>query len=225
MPTIALYTYCLRYDDGAAPNPYHGLCTLAICKPAIRRVAKPGDWVVGLGSSQSPIGDISGHVVYAMRINKRLSLRDYDGFCRDHLQGKIPKWASDNFVERVGDCIYDYSRPDDPVLRASVHTERNRQVDLSGRNALLSKHFFYFGNRPVQLPVHLQPIVHQTQGHKSNANAQYVAPFGEWIGSLGLEPRGLYGEPQLKSEILANADSCSRCSDRDLEEDQQDEMS
>lgn len=35
MPT--LYTYCIPYDDGAAPNPYWGICTLVICKPVIRR--------------------------------------------------------------------------------------------------------------------------------------------------------------------------------------------
>src|SRR2546429_3618769 len=159
---MTLFSYCLRYDDGAAPNPYHGICTLTICKPAIRRVAKPGDWVVGLGGSHSPIGDISGHVVYAMRITKRLSLRDYDTFCRRQLRGKIPKWTSKDFIARVGDCIYDFSRPRRPLLRDSVHGEQNRKVDLGGRNALLSEHFYYFGDHPVQLPAHLRPIVHQT---------------------------------------------------------------
>ena len=42
-----LFSYVLRYDDGAAPNPFWGTCTLAICKPAIRRKANLGDWVVG----------------------------------------------------------------------------------------------------------------------------------------------------------------------------------
>jgi len=47
MPT--LYTYCIPYDDGAAPNPYWGICTLVICKPVIRRTAEVGDWIVGTG--------------------------------------------------------------------------------------------------------------------------------------------------------------------------------
>jgi hypothetical protein len=34
-----LFSYTVRVDDGAAPNPFRGLCTLAICKPAIRRGA------------------------------------------------------------------------------------------------------------------------------------------------------------------------------------------
>jgi hypothetical protein len=144
---MTLYSYCLRYDDGAAPNPYHGVCTLAICKPAIRRVAKPGDWIVGLGGSHSPIGDISGYVVYAMQVTKRLSLREYDSFCRHHLRGKIPRWTSHDFIQRVGDCIYDFSRGRRAALRDGVHTEQNRKVDLSGKNSLLSTHFYYFGDQ------------------------------------------------------------------------------
>jgi hypothetical protein len=40
-----LFSYTIPVDDGAAPNPFRGMCTLAICKPTIRRVAKKGDWV------------------------------------------------------------------------------------------------------------------------------------------------------------------------------------
>ena len=35
-----LFTYCILVDDGAAPNLFWGVCTLAICKPAIRRAAQ-----------------------------------------------------------------------------------------------------------------------------------------------------------------------------------------
>jgi len=45
-PEADLYSYTVRYDDGAAPNPFNGMCTLAICKPAIRRTAAPGDATV-----------------------------------------------------------------------------------------------------------------------------------------------------------------------------------
>ncbi len=43
MRKATLYTYCIPYDDGAAPNPFWGQCTLVICKPRIRKVARPGD--------------------------------------------------------------------------------------------------------------------------------------------------------------------------------------
>ena len=45
-----IYSYVLRIDDGAAPNPFWGLCTLTICKPAIRRNAQIADWIIGTGS-------------------------------------------------------------------------------------------------------------------------------------------------------------------------------
>lgn len=65
-----LFTYTIPVDDGAAPNPFNGMCSLAICKPGIRRVAKPDDWIAGLGSKKAPSGDLSGRLVYAMRVEE-----------------------------------------------------------------------------------------------------------------------------------------------------------
>jgi hypothetical protein len=64
-----IYSYVLRIDDGAATNPFWGLCTLTICKPAIRRNAQIGDWVIGTGSKNTKlkdgkIYDFSGSIVY-----------------------------------------------------------------------------------------------------------------------------------------------------------------
>jgi hypothetical protein len=73
---MTLFSYCLRSDMGAAPNPFWGVCTLVICKPAIRRTAKEGDWVVGLGAGASPLGDISDQVVYAMCVTRRMPMRE-----------------------------------------------------------------------------------------------------------------------------------------------------
>ena len=41
--TMRLFTYVIVSDSGFAPNPYWGYCTLATCKPVIRRVAKADD--------------------------------------------------------------------------------------------------------------------------------------------------------------------------------------
>jgi len=223
--TPTLYSYCLRWDDGAAPNPFWGLCTLAICKPAIRRVAEPGDWVVGLGSSADPVmGDLAGQVVYAMRVSTRLTMREYDEFCRSEQRGKIPDWHSRYFKKRVGDCIYDYQGLDEPRLRRGVHTEKNREVDLGGKNVLLSNHFFYLGNKPRRLPAHLAPIVQLTQGHKSRANAPYVKAFVAWVESLKLRPNKLYGEPIGKRTMIRNASAAMQCRAQDHECDLEDEI-
>lgn len=43
-----VYSYIVTHDTGFAPNPFHGVLTLACCKPAIRRAAEVGDVIVGL---------------------------------------------------------------------------------------------------------------------------------------------------------------------------------
>ncbi len=221
---MSLYSYCLRYDDGAAPNPYWGLCTLVICKPAIRRVATVDDWIVGLGSTHSPLGDISSSVVYAMKVTATMTLKEYDAFCQQHLPNKIPDWSHAEFPRKVGDCIYKYSQCGEPTLRPSVHNEGNRRTDLGGDNALLSNHFYYFGDEPVRLPKELQPIAHRTQGHKSRANSDYVDEFVSWIKGLGLKLCSMHGEPQLKSKIMQSQDCRGLCGGQDREEDQDDHI-
>ncbi len=219
---MTVYSYCLRFDDGAAPNPYWGVCTLAICKPAIRRSAEEGDWVVGLGSKHSPLGDISLQMVYAMEVTKVLSMRHYDAFCRKSLRAKVPDWTNSDFRRKMGDCIYDFDyRSDEPTLRRSIHSEENRETDLSGRNVLLSENFYYFGDKPVALPDQLLALVHPTQGHKSCANDPYVGEFFRWIERAGWKKNGVFGEPQLKKKILSmTEEECrSSCSKRDKEED------
>jgi hypothetical protein len=203
-----LFSYCIPIDDGAAPNPYWGFCTLAICKPAIRRVAKIGDWVVGTGSRNSPIGDISGHVVYAMRVTEKLTLAEYDAFARRLCRGKIPVLGHRDVRRRLGDAVYDF-RTDPPLLRPSVHTEGNRERDLSGVYALISDHFFYFGDRPQKLPAKLRTLAAQQQGHRSHANDALVKPFVEWLYSLALEPNELYGTPQYK--VFRDAEGLASC--------------
>ena len=34
---MIVYEYVMTSDSGFAPNPFHGACTLACCKPKIRK--------------------------------------------------------------------------------------------------------------------------------------------------------------------------------------------
>jgi hypothetical protein len=209
---MKLYTYCLRYDGGAAPNPFWGTCTLVICKPAIRRTAQISDWVVGLGSINSPIGDISHHLIYAMRVTEKLTMKEYDQYCKTSLPKKIPNQESPDYRIKNGDCIYDYGTGKYPKMRPAVHNECHRVHDLGGQYALLSKHFYYFGSQPVPLPEYLYPIIHATQGHKSIQNQPYLELFVDWIENLGYKGNKLYGQPQLARQASNNLDSASSCS-------------
>ncbi|MDG6908311.1 MAG: hypothetical protein JRN20_21280 [Nitrososphaerota archaeon] len=175
-----LYSYIVRYDDGAAPNPYGGACTLVICKPAIRRNAKEGDWVVGFGSKSNPTKkDYRGKIVYAMEITKTMPMSEYDAYTIKHLKMKIPNVLSPDKKAWVGDSIYDFSKKGIPK-REGVHNRLNRRVDMSGENALLSREFVYFGRNAIKAPASFGRIGELTQGHRSRANEPYFAKFSSW---------------------------------------------
>lgn len=208
----SLFSYTIPVDDGAAPNPFSGHCTLAICKPAIRRTALEGDWIAGLGSINAPRDrNLSGHLVYAMRVDKILSLEEYDRLARAGKIDRIPNIKSAALQDRLGDCIYDYSG-DAVAQRPSVHTSENIETDLKGENALLSKTFYYFGRDAIELPEHLMPIIHQTQGHKRGANKDYVEKFIKWICSGDYEV-GQIGWPDFPIDWVKRG-LCSPCAGR-----------
>jgi hypothetical protein len=215
-----LFSYCIPYDDGAAPNPFWDVCTLVICKPKIRRTATEGDWIVGTGAVNSPIGDVSGKVVYAMRVSQTMTMEEYDHLTQRDLPNKIPDWRNPDVRRRLGDSIYDFSTKP-PTVRRGVHNEENLERDLRGPRALLSDHFFYFGDRPIRLPDDLTPIINQGQGHRSRSNDPHFDRFVQWIHSLGYQPNSLLGEPQLNlflNESIRDFCSIGRCTEADEDE-------
>jgi hypothetical protein len=213
-----LFSYTIPIDDGAAPNPFRGMISLAICKPGIRRVAKERDWIAGLGSKKAKSGDLSGRLVYAMRVEEVLSLREYDEKAAARWPHRIPNVNSADLSERLGDCIYDYSKGENPSQRPGVHGAANRDTDLGGENVLISKDFYYFGSQAKELPRHLANIRHQTQGHKSKANDPYVAQFEAWILGLGLRPGQVYGWPDFVIDWGSIA-SCGGCLIRKMDDE------
>ena len=217
---MVLYSYCIPVDDGAAPNPFWGTCTLAICKPVIRRLAKRGDWIVATGSKKY---GLDNYLVYAMKVSDSLSFSQYYVLCNNDLQlkKKIPNWNSKDIKRKVGDCIYDFSSSPFKQIKG-VHNLDNIERDLGGKRVLLSNHFYYFGSAPIKLPDNLLPIVRQGQGHKSKANANYVEAFVNWIDTL----------PQYRNKVNAlpygfdfwQTDDCIiKCSQRHISEDDEDE--
>jgi hypothetical protein len=121
-----LYSYIVRADDGAAPNPYYDICTLAICKPAIRRTARVGDWIIGTGSAWA---GLSGRLIYAMRVDEAITLEAYDSRAAIEWKHRIPDPKSRSHARRRGDCIYDYSTAPWPRQRPGVHNGSNRPVE------------------------------------------------------------------------------------------------
>jgi hypothetical protein len=214
-----LYSYCIPVDDGAAPNPFWGTCTLAICKPVIRRTAVAGDWIVGTGSMKY---GFQNKLIYAMRIDSVMPFSEYDRYCKIKLPEKIPDWKSKDLRRRVGDCIYDFSSGK-PVLRKSVHEgEEIIKRDFRGANALLSTHYCYFGSQPIQIKESLLPIVKQGQGHKSKANDPYLGEFVEWIEEF-LKNKNEHQIQPYGFNVWEDEECSLSCSTRHIEEDDADE--
>lgn len=223
-----LYSYTVAIDDGAAPNPYGGVCTLTICKPAIRRKAQVGDWIVGLGSKTAPGSRDMGHcVIYAMQVSQVMSLADYDAHCRASLRAKLPVWrASEPFEHQVGDCLYRQGADGNWSQRPGVHGRGNQPKDLRGENALLAEeNFFYFGDLGVDLAVEFRSICHPTQGHKVHANNDIKEDVVRWLqGGLGAgyRPRILYGKPVHRHLVRAGLPQGGGCGSCRADEDDED---
>jgi hypothetical protein len=129
-----------------------------------------------------------------MRIEEVLTLTEYDRQAPFRWPLKLPDVDSPELSRRLGDCIYDFSAGRPPRQRPGVHNEGNIDVDLGGENVLIARHFFYFGREAKPLPHFLQSIIHQGQGHKSDANDPYVGDFIAWVEGLGYPP-GQHGWP------------------------------
>jgi len=208
---MRLFSYCIPVDDGAAPNPFWGTCTLTICKPVIRRVAEIGDWIIATGSKNSPIGDISKKVVYIMEVTNKLTLRDYDKYCEKNLPGKIPDIRNNDYQRKAGDCIYHYSKEGKLFQREGVHNKENIDTDTRGIYSLLSNNFYYFGKLPIPLPENLVKIIKTGQGHKSESNNECIPIFLEWINTLKNFQNKLSDTSQIKLNF-DNRDEISKCS-------------
>lgn len=224
-----LISYCIPVDDGAAPNPFWGICTLVICKPVVRRVtANVGDWIVGVGSKNVLGTDYSGKIIYAMRVSKIMTMEEYDEYCKTTMPEKIPDFRSEDKRKWLGDSIYDFSQSSPlPPVRDSVHNESNREHDLNGKNAILSDHFYYFGKDAVQIPDAYSAIIRQGQGHQFKPNDDVKYNFIQWLTETHQSKLNMPGTPQLWDQLkkVEGNHYCSSCRIKEAVEDEFDKDS
>lgn len=142
-----LYIYVVDRDFGFAPNPFHGYCTLATCKPGIRNVAQIGDWVMGVGGRRL---NATGKCIYIMMVSEILSFNTYWTDIRFQLKKPL---RSGSLLMMVGDNIYHQNaKKEDWTQEDSHHSNpdgtpnlKNFKTDTSSVNVLISNHFYYFG--------------------------------------------------------------------------------
>lgn len=190
---MKLHSYVVRYDSGFAPNPFYGYCTLATCKPPIRKSAAVEDWIVGCGSNDRSVRR-GGHLVYAMRVTDALDFRAYAADPRFHQ--KIP-YRRGSRKQSCGDNIYYRNATDTGWLqRDSFHSREDGSLnpdhvarDTGVDRVLVSDDFVYFGGYGPEFPDNLRDfhgldICKSGIGVSSFGDPELIAQFIHWIRSL-----------------------------------------
>jgi hypothetical protein len=190
---MRLHSYVVRYDSGFAPNPFYGYCTIATCKPDIRRSANIDDWIVGSGSNDRSIRR-GGHLVFAMRVTETLSFSEYDSDLR--FQRKKP-YRNGSRKQSCGDNIYFRNSKNDPWhQRDSFHSMRDGTPnpehiarDTGADQVLISNDFVYFGGYGPKFPQALRDfhgldICKTGIGRSCFDDKELIQHFVGWIRSL-----------------------------------------
>jgi len=154
-----LFAYAITRDFGFAPNPFHGFCTLATCKPGIRGGAKIGDWVLGVGGCS--MGNASRKCILLMKVTEIIDFQRYWEDSRYTLKKPLRNGSR---VQMLGDNIYHKDHDGNWIQEDSHHSNpdgtRNpvnlkRDTDESEK-VLISHLFLYFGDAAI--PVDLDSI-------------------------------------------------------------------
>jgi len=197
----SLFSYVVRYDSGFAPNPFFGLCTLATCKPGIRKSAEIGDWIVGTASGGKPVRR-GGHIVYAMRVTEIVSTSDY--WHDPRFAEKKPNLGR-SWVSASGDNIYEPCGPGQWHQLNSYHSNEDgtQRLDHTSRDTgveriLVSDDFVYFGAEGPKLPdVFLDDgemdLLRAKRNYQRVREEETIAAFIGWLRSIGLS--GYQGKP------------------------------
>jgi len=152
---MKLYTYIITRDYGFAPNPFGGYCTLATCKPSIRKIIEVGDWVIATGP-KSGYG-LSGYLFYAMKVEEKLTYNQYWNdqrfqYKKPVLNGSLKQCYGDNiyFIDESTHLWHQedshHSLPDGEI------NNRNLKNDTKAPFVLISTHFYYFGSKTEKIP-------------------------------------------------------------------------
>lgn len=182
--------YVVDRDFGFAPNPFHGYCTLATCKPGIRQEAKVKDWVIGMGGSRLKA---TGRCIFAMRVTEEITFNEY--------------WTNSIFFDKrpirngsqkmmVGDNIYYHDSASNKWTQADSHHSNadgstnlhNLNKDTRVNRVLISRHFFYFGMEAPAVPNDLLTTIgyQNGRGHRVFSDKiDGISSLIEWLYKQG----------------------------------------
>jgi hypothetical protein len=194
---VNLYSYVIARDYGFAPNPFHGVCTLATCKPVIRRVARVGDWVIGTGAAEYKR---TGQLICAMQVSEAMSFDEY--WSDPRFEIKRPDLTGSRMLA-YGDNIYNRDVDGAWVQLNSHHSlpggeinQANVDDDTQTNRVLIANEFWYFGDNALPIPSEFRrpgdSIVCPGRNHRKNFRPELVDEFLAWLNQ---QPKGCSGRP------------------------------
>lgn len=159
------YSYVVKRDFGFAPNPFHGVLTLATCKQRIRKVAQVGDFIIGV----SPV-EFSSKLVYMAKVSRIVTFDEY---------WSLPEFACKKAIMNgsnkvmFGDNIYHHLENGEWMQEDSHHTnadgtinEHNLERDTQTTDkVLIAEEFFYFGQGMIDISAEYGECIHYGIGH------------------------------------------------------------
>jgi Nucleotide modification associated domain 2 len=197
---VNLFAYRVVYDIGFAPNPFFGTCTLATCKPRIRRAAHIGDWVVGLGSIAQKQ---DGKLIYALRVSEKLTFDEY--WTDPRFQRKKPN-RNGSLKQRYGDNVYHREFAEGPWIQedcrhslddGSPNTDHVVR-DTGAPVVLIANEFCYYGSAAPQIPKRFRDFEGRdvcafARDYRRNFHEPLKVAFIDWLKERCVD--GLAGEP------------------------------
>ncbi len=184
---MKLSAYIVKIDSGFAPNPFGGYCTLACCKPVIRRCAAVGDIIVGTAPSHYPR---AGGLIYAMRVERVLKIQEY--WNAKEFAFRQPNAGSR--IGRRGDNIWHRGTGGWSLAPHAAHGPQDEERDTNGENVLVSTNFVYYGRNAIPIHPDFAGLIAKTQGHKNTSDQKIIDRFWHWL-SRETQTKGLLGEP------------------------------
>lgn len=193
---MRIHSYVVFRDFGFAPNPFHGYCTLATCRPDIRSRASIGDWIIGTGSATR---NDRTKLIYAMKVEEVVDFESY--FEDDRFQDKKPDLTKSSKFN-YGDNIYTKNEKGDWVVLDSHHyreggsnNEENILKDTSEPVVLISQEFIYLGNRSIEIPEDLHFMIKAGRGTRNRFTTEELAKIENWLKAVIKDHKGLKGFP------------------------------
>ena len=177
-----VFIYVVSRDYGFAPNPFYGICTLATCKPRIRKSATIGDWVFGIGSKTTHCN----RMIYMLKVTGKITFNEY----WENREYAMKKPQMTTLKKMYGDNIYYYDKNKGGWHQANSHHSyengktnfHNLQRDTSSDNVLISREFFYFGKSAIVIPDKFTAAIYKSgRGYCKDKESPIINDFLQYI--------------------------------------------